>query len=87
MAGKEKVDIKRSDQFQEMDEELTRAMEELDSTIDRVSQLFQSEADLPAGADAPESPQGTAGPASSAGTGSQEQTLESTAPDAAGAAE
>jgi len=43
MANKEKVDIKRSDQFQEMDEELTRAMEELDCTIDRVSLIFQSE--------------------------------------------
>lgn len=60
MASKEKVDIKRSDQFQEMDEELTKAMEELDSTIDRVSLLFQTEqrdagpaSALEAGLDAP----------------------------------
>lgn len=42
MAGKEKVDIKRSDQFQEVDDELTRAMAELDSTIERVSLIFQA---------------------------------------------
>lgn len=47
-ANKEKVDIKRSDQFQEVDEELTRAMAELDSTIERVSLIFQSDADTPA---------------------------------------
>lgn len=40
MSNKEKVDIKRSDQFQEMDEALTQAMAELDSTIDRVSAIF-----------------------------------------------
>jgi len=45
--NKEKVDIKRSDQFQEVDEELTRAMAELDSTIERVSLIFQSDSDLP----------------------------------------
>lgn len=43
MASKEKVDIRRSEQFQEMDEALTRAMAELDSTIDRVSALFQAD--------------------------------------------
>lgn len=48
MASKEKVDIQRSEQFQEMDDALTRAMAELDSTIDRVSALFQSD-----GPDAP----------------------------------
>ncbi|MBX3178242.1 MAG: hypothetical protein KF886_12845 [Candidatus Hydrogenedentes bacterium] len=48
MASKEKVDIRRSEQFQEMDDALTRAMAELDSTIDRVSALFQ-----PDGPDAP----------------------------------
>lgn len=47
-ASKEKVDIKRSDQFQEVDEELTRAMAELDSTIERVSLIFQSDSDTPA---------------------------------------
>lgn len=45
--NKEKVDIKRSDQFQEVDEELTRAMAELDSTIERVSLIFQSDSELP----------------------------------------
>ena len=45
--NKEKVDIRRSDQFQEVDEELTRAMAELDSTIERVSLIFQSDSDLP----------------------------------------
>ena len=45
MANKEKVDIKRSDKFQEVDEELTRAMAELDSTIERVSLIFQPESD------------------------------------------
>jgi hypothetical protein len=45
MASKEKVDIKRSDQFQEVDEELSRAMEELDCTIDRVSAIFDGTAD------------------------------------------
>ncbi len=45
MANKEKVDIKRSDMFQEVDEELTRAMAELDSTIERVSLIFQPESD------------------------------------------
>jgi len=45
MANKEKIDIKRSDQFQEVDDELTRAMAELDSTIERVSLVFQAEAD------------------------------------------
>ena len=47
-ANKEKVDIKRSDQFQEVDEELTRTMAELDSTIERVSLIFQSDSDAPA---------------------------------------
>jgi hypothetical protein len=46
-ANKEKVDIRRSDQFQEVDDELTRAMAELDSTIERVSLIFQSDSDLP----------------------------------------
>lgn len=46
MASKEKVEIKRSDKFQEVDEELTRAMAELDSTIERVSLIFQPESDL-----------------------------------------
>ena len=46
-ANKEKVDIRRSDQFQEVDDELTRAMAELDSTIERVSLMFQSDSDLP----------------------------------------
>lgn len=48
MAGKEKVSIKRSDQFQEVDEELSRVMEELDMTIERVSAIFdgKSEEDL-----------------------------------------
>ncbi|MCF6284803.1 MAG: hypothetical protein L3K26_06410 [Candidatus Hydrogenedentes bacterium] len=45
MASKEKVDIKRSDQFQEVDEELSRAMAELDCTIDRVSAIFEGTAD------------------------------------------
>ncbi len=45
MANKEKVDIKRSDTFQEVDDELTRAMAELDSTIERVSLIFQPESD------------------------------------------
>ena len=50
MARKEKVEIKRSDKFQEVDEELTRAMAELDSTIERVSLIFQPESDpLPVG--------------------------------------
>ncbi|MBL7647853.1 MAG: hypothetical protein JNK74_16850 [Candidatus Hydrogenedentes bacterium] len=48
MASKEKVEIKRSDKFQEVDEELTRAMAELDSTIERVSLIFQPESDLAA---------------------------------------
>ena len=50
MAGKEKVSIKRSDQFQEVDEELSRVMEELDMTIERVSAIFdgKSEEDLEA---------------------------------------
>jgi hypothetical protein len=52
--NKEKVDIKRSDQFQEVDEELTRAMAELDSTIERVSLIFQSDSDLPGMDDDPE---------------------------------
>ena len=80
MAGKEKVDIKRSDQFQEMDEELTRAMEELDSTIDRVSLIFQSETGLPVDADAPDSPQVAAGLAPPAGAESHEPAPESSAP-------
>ena len=48
MAGKEKVSIKRSDQFQEVDEELSRVMEELDMSIERVSAIFdgKSEEDL-----------------------------------------
>ncbi len=45
MAHKEKVEIKRSDKFQEVDEELTRAMAELDSTIERVSLIFQPESE------------------------------------------
>lgn len=45
MAGKEKVDIKRSDQFQEVDEELTRVMAELDFTIERVSAIFEGAVD------------------------------------------
>lgn len=49
MANKEKVQIKRSDQFQEVDEELSRAMADLDSTIERVSEILQSGA-----ADGPE---------------------------------
>ena len=47
MSNKEKVEIRRSDQFQEVDEELTRAMAELDSTIERVSMIFQANADAP----------------------------------------
>lgn len=47
MSNKEKVDIRRSDQFQEVDEELTRAMAELDSSIERVSLIFQANADAP----------------------------------------
>lgn len=43
MANKEKVEIKRSDQFQEVDDELTRAMADLDSTIERVSMIFQAD--------------------------------------------
>lgn len=42
MAGKEKVDIKRSDQFQEMEDALAKAMEDLDSTMNRVSALFET---------------------------------------------
>lgn len=66
-ANKEKVEIKRSDQFQEVDEELTRAMAELDSTIERVSLIFQSDSDVPVsdldGADAPaEASEGDEGP-------------------------
>ena len=45
MAGKEKVPIKRSDQFQEVDEELSRVMEELDMTIERVSAIFDSKSE------------------------------------------
>jgi len=45
MAGKEKVDIKRSDQFQEVDDELTRVMAELDFTIERVSAIFDGAID------------------------------------------
>ena len=52
--NKEKVDIRRSDQFQEVDEELTRAMAELDSTIERVSLIFQSGTDLPGMEEEPE---------------------------------
>lgn len=70
MAGKEKVDIKRSDQFQEVDEELARAMADLDSTIERVSAIFDGTADEntpEAGAEQaeahPESPESGAEPA------------------------
>lgn len=52
MASKEKVDIKRSDQFQEMEDALTQAMADLDSTLDRVSAVFRQEEDGPEGADA-----------------------------------
>lgn len=45
MASKEKVDIKRSDQFQEVDEELSRAMADLDSTIERVNALLHPESE------------------------------------------
>jgi hypothetical protein len=45
MAGKEKVAIQRSDQFQEVDEELTRAMADLDDTIGRVSAIFDGDED------------------------------------------
>ena len=45
MSGKEKVDIIRSDQFQEVDEELSRAMAELDFTIERVSAIFEGAVD------------------------------------------
>lgn len=69
MASKEKVDIKRSDQFQEMDELLTRAMEELDSTIDRVSLIFQTDAPLVVG----EVPPDETGAKDSDAVGQQEQ--------------
>ena len=45
MAGKEKVDIKRSDDFEEVDAELTRAIEELDFTIGRVTAIFDGTSD------------------------------------------
>ena len=45
MASKEKVTIKRSDQFQEVDEELSRAIADLDCTIERVSAIFDGDAD------------------------------------------
>lgn len=54
MANKEKVEIVRSDQFQEVDDELTRAMAELDSTIERVSLIFQANADAPESEGGPE---------------------------------
>lgn len=82
MANKEKVDIKRSDKFQEVDEELTRAMAELDSTIERVSLIFQPESDAPAASeedvvreDTPEAEPEAAKPAASEeqATSSEEQ--------------
>lgn len=45
MASKEKVDIRRSDQFQEVDEELARAMADLDSTIERVNAILHPESE------------------------------------------
>lgn len=60
MASKEKVDIKRSDQFQEVDEELTRAMAELDSTIERVSLIFQGDSGVVDGENPVDDPMGDA---------------------------